>query len=183
LSGERDAGFHSLWRQASPWRDYLRPEMQSYQLWRGVFDHVTIPEWAREELSRSPLRKLLVLAADWCGDAANSVPVLAAFIEEPAESALRILERDRFPEVMSGYLTNGTRSIPIAIALDEEYRELTHWGPRPAPLQTWMLANRAMVPSPQRYAYARRWYAKDRGETLLWELLDAVSGSLPTIEL
>jgi hypothetical protein len=86
-----------------------------------------------------------------------------------------VLPRDSFPEVMDAYLTNGTRSIPIAIGLDAEFRELGHWGPRPAPLQEWMLANRPMMPSPQRYAYARRWYAQDRGITTLAEVLKAVT--------
>ena len=44
---------------------------------------------------------------------------------------LRMLRRDQHPEVMDRYLTNGSRSIPIVIVLDEEFRELGHWGPRP----------------------------------------------------
>ncbi|HEV8151072.1 MAG TPA: thioredoxin family protein [Gemmatimonadales bacterium] len=150
--------------------------MEFPELWRGVFERAVLPEWALEEFARTPLRKLLVLAEDWCGDAANTVPVLAALAEQLDAGELRVLERDRFPEVMDAYLSNGTRSIPIAIALDREFRELGHWGPRPAVLQSWMLTNKATIPSPKRYAYARRWYAKDRGETTLRELLGAVSG-------
>ena len=62
------------------------------------------------------------------------------------------------------------------IALDPAARELAAWGPRPQVLQEWMLANRKMMPSPQRYAYARRWYAKDRGESTLRELLERLPG-------
>jgi hypothetical protein len=58
------------------------------------------------------------------------------------------------------------------IALDPSGGELARWGPRPQVLQEWMLANLRMMPSPQRYAYARGWYARDRGESLLRELLD-----------
>lgn len=149
--------------------------MESYDLWRGVFERVTIPAWAREGFSAGPARRLLVLAADWCGDAANTVPVLAGLAESTPGMALAVLERDRFPEVMDRYLTNGSRSIPIAIALDQEFRELGHWGPRPAVLQAWMLANKATIPTPRRYAYARRWYAIDKGESTLRELLAAVT--------
>ena len=35
---------------------------------------------------------------------------------------------------MNQYLTNGTRSIPLAIALDANFVELGHWGPRPSVL-------------------------------------------------
>lgn len=168
--------FAALWELATPWADYLCPGMDQAELWRGVYDHVVIPAWAVEAFGASPIRRLLVLAADWCGDAANTVPVLAGLAGRVPGMELRILERGRHPEVMNRYLTNGSRSIPIAIALDDRFRELGHWGPRPAVLQAWVLANKQMIPSPQRYAFARRWYAKDRGESTLRELLAAAGG-------
>ncbi len=149
--------------------------MEYYDLWRGVYDRVVLPGSALEGFARSPVRRLLVIAADWCGDAANTVPVLARLADLVRGMELRVLVRDEHPEVMNAYLTNGTRSIPIVIALDDSFRELGHWGPRPAALQEWVLSNRKMMPSPQRYAYARKWYAKDKGETTLRELLGAVT--------
>jgi hypothetical protein len=175
MSGE-PLDFAALWTGATPWAEYLRAGMDQGELWRGVYDHVVIPAWAPEAFTAAPARKLLVLAADWCGDAANTVPVLARLAELVSGMELRVLERDSHPEVMARYLTSGSKSIPIAIALDAEFRELGHWGPRPAVLQEWVMANRAMIPTPQRYAYARRWYAKDRGESTLRELLAAVGG-------
>ncbi|HEV8599897.1 MAG TPA: thioredoxin family protein [Gemmatimonadales bacterium] len=166
--------FKELWSQATPWRDYLHPAMEAYDLWRGSFEHAVIPAWAVAAFRQTPLSRLLVLAADWCGDAAHTVPVLARLAEQLEGVELRVLERDQFPRVMEHYLTNGSRSVPIAIALDAEWRELSDWGPRPAALQAWMLANQANVPTPRRYAYARKWYASDRGETALRELLEAV---------
>jgi hypothetical protein len=166
--------FRELWEQAIPWREYLRPEMEYPDLWRGIFDRVVIPPWASEGFGATRLRKLLVLATDWCGDAANTLPVLAALAERVPGLDLKVLEREQFPLVMGRYLTNGSRSIPIAIALDEAWNELGRWGPRPAALQSWMEANKATVPTPRRYAYARKWYAKDAGETALRELLEVV---------
>lgn len=168
--------FPALWARAVPWPRYLRAEMEHYDLWRGVYEHAQVPPWAVDGFTASAARRLLVIAADWCGDASNTVPVLARLAELVPGMELRMLERDEFPEVMDRYLTNGSRSIPIAIALDEQLHELGHWGPRPAALQAWVVANKAMIPSPQRYAYARKWYAKDKGETTLRELLEAVNG-------
>lgn len=166
----------AAWARATPWPSFLRAGMEHYELWRGVYDRVILPGWALEGFMRSPVRKLLVIAADWCGDAANTVPVLARLADLARGMELRVLVRDEHPEVMNAYLTNGTRSIPIAIAMDESFRELGHWGPRPAALQEWVLSHLKLMPSPQRYAYARKWYAKDKGETTLRELLSAVSG-------
>jgi hypothetical protein len=168
--------FRSFWTDAIPWSAFVRPEMKQYELWKGVADHVVIPGWAMEKAMRGPLRRLLVLAADWCGDAANTVPVMARLAELVPGMELRILERDEYPQVMNRYLTDGTRSIPLAIALDTEFRELGHWGPRPAVLQDWVLGHRKLMPTPQRYAYARGWYARDKGESTLRELLDRLDG-------
>jgi thioredoxin-like negative regulator of GroEL len=169
----------ALWTRATRWPAFLRAGMDHYDLWRGIYDHVVLPGWAIEGFMRSPARKLMVIAADWCGDAANTVPVLARLADLVRGMELRILVRDEHPEVMNEFLTNGTRSIPIAIVLDESNRELGHWGPRPAALQEWVLAHKKLMPSPQRYAYARQWYARDKGETTLRELLAAVSGRPP----
>jgi hypothetical protein len=59
------------------------------------------------------------------------------------------------------------------IALDEEFRELGHWGPRPRVLQAWVMANRVIVPKAELYPQVRQWYARDRGETTLREVLTA----------
>lgn len=168
--------FAALWEEATPWAAFLRPDMEQAELWRGVSEHVVIPEWALTAFAASSIRRLLVLSADWCGDAANTVPVLAGLADRVPGLALRLLQRDTHPDLMRRYLTDGSKSIPIAIALDEGYRELGHWGPRPSALQAWVLANKRMIPTPQRYAFARRWYAKDRGESTLRELLASASG-------
>ena len=168
--------FASFWEQATPWAAYLRPDMEQADLWRGVWEHVVLPGGAAAAFAASKIRHLLAITADWCGDAANSVPVVARLAQEVEGMELRLLQRDRPPELISRYLTNGSRSIPIVIALDQEFRELGHWGPRPAALQAWVMANKQTIPSPQRYLFARRWYAKDRGETILRELLAAGRG-------
>src|SRR5262245_61791106 len=96
--------FPSLWQGAVTWTAYLRPEMEHADLWRGIFERVLIPGWALDAFTRAPVRKFLVLAADWCGDAANTVPVLARLAELVRGEELRILERDQFPGVMNRYL-------------------------------------------------------------------------------
>ena len=170
-----DPAFPALWDEAVPWPAYLRPAMEQFALWKGVYDHAVVPGWALERFMRGPVRRLLVLSADWCGDAANTVPILAALAAAGTAIELRLLDRDQYPAVMNRYLTNGTRSIPVVIALDAESGELGHWGPRPSVLQEWVMARKVM-PTPQRYAYARAWYARDKGESTLRELLDAIGG-------
>ena len=169
--------FRALWDEALPWTVFFVESIKNYQLWDGVYRHATIPAWASEAAGRSRLRRLLVISEDWCGDAANIVPVLVRLSEAVPTLALRLLPRDKYPAVMNQYLTKGTRSIPIAIGLDAEFHELGHWGPRPSELQAWVVANKDTMPKEQRYAEVRRWYARDMGESTLREVLAAMEAS------
>jgi hypothetical protein len=94
---------------------------------------------------------------------------------------LRIILRDANPDVMNQYLTNGSRSIPIIIALDENFNEIGHWGPRPSELQSWVMANRGTMPKTELYPQVRKWYARDRGETTLREVLSAAGFSVAKV--
>ena len=166
--------FRSLWQEALPWSAFFAPDMDLRGLWEGIYNHAVVPQWATAAAAKVPGLKFLVLAEDWCGDATNTVPVVARLAEAAPGVQLRILPRDLYLPVMDRYLTNGSRSIPIVIGLDAEFRELGHWGPRPSELQVWVMANKDSMPKPQRYAETRRWYAKDKGETTLREIFAAV---------
>ncbi|MFA5011590.1 MAG: thioredoxin family protein [Ignavibacteria bacterium] len=81
----------------------------------------------------------VLITEPWCGDAANSVPVIAKIAESSDKVKLHILFRDENPDVMNEYLTNGSKSIPMLIILDENYEEKHVWGPRPAEIQNMVL--------------------------------------------
>ncbi len=149
--------------------------MSQVTLWDGVYRHAAVPDWARHAFERLGPLRLLVLSGDWCGDAANAVPVLVRLAEAVPGVEVRQLDRDTYPQVMDRYLTGGSRSIPLVIGLDASYRELGRWGPRPAELQAWVLGH-LHLPKAERYPAIRRWYAKDRGKTMLEELLAALGG-------
>ena len=142
-------------------------------MWEGIYGITRLPAWATGALTAGLERKLLVIAEDWCGDASSTVPVLAKLAATVPGLELRVILRDQNSEVMDLYLTNGSRSIPIVIALDEQYRELGHWGPRPRELQEWVMANRLTVPKAELYPQVRQWYARDHGEATLREVLAA----------
>jgi hypothetical protein len=165
--------FRSLWDQALPFDAYVAASTQHRGLWEGLYRTARMPEWALGALPAGARRHLLVLAEDWCGDASNTVPVLARLADAVPGLELRVLRRDEHPAVMDRYLTNGSRSIPVVIALDEEFAELGHWGPRPTELQCWVMANRQIMPKTELYPQVRRWYARDHGESTLREVLAA----------
>ena len=81
----------------------------------------------------------LVISEAWCGDAAQNVPLLQKIADLSNKIELKIILRDENIEVMELYLTNGGRSIPKLIALENDtLNELYTWGPRPASIQNVM---------------------------------------------
>jgi uncharacterized protein (DUF2461 family) len=90
---------------------------------------------------------------------------------------MRILSRDGYPDLMEAHLTSGTRSIPVVMILDEEFREVAWWGPRPAPLQDLFRREIRHLPKEDRFPRIRAWFARDRGRTTLRELLERIPSS------
>ena len=143
------------------------------ELWRSTAERATVaPELVERVSAIGAKRKLLVLLEDWCGDALGSVPYVAALADAAPNLELRVLARDSNLDIMDAHLTNGSRSIPVVIILDEEGQELGWWGPRPRELQAWVLGEEGQsLPLEDRFREVRRWYAKDRGRTALEELV------------
>src|SRR5699024_10596955 len=78
----------------------------------------------------------LVLAEGWCGDVAQSLPVINKMAETTSNIDLKILLRTENTDIMDQYLTNGGRSIPKLVCLQaSSLQELGTWGPRPAKFQ------------------------------------------------
>jgi len=163
--------FRALWREALPFQQFVEvADPKHRDLWEGIYRTTRVPAELVRPLPEGEVRRLLVIAADWCGDACNTIAAVARWVEQLQNVELRILDRDTHPGLMDRYLTKGARSIPIVIVLDGEFRELGHWGPRPAELQAWVLANKDTMPREERYKEIRRWYARDRGYTTLRDL-------------
>ena len=158
---------------ATDFRAYLESVEENKELWHGIYERVSISPEILEEARRIPgTWHLLVLSEDWCGDAVNLLPVLARLVEEAPGLDLRVLSRDQNPDLMDAHLTDGkSRSIPVVLLLDDDFVERGWWGPRPEPLQEWVIEEGLSMPSPERYKRVRRYYAKDQGRTMLRELL------------
>lgn len=127
-------------------------------------DHLTAA------ISASKPLRLWAITEAWCGDSAQSLPVLGKMADFKQVN-LNIILRDDNPGIIDHYLTDGGRSIPKIVAFDAEGHELWHWGPRPQPAQTMYLADRAAeLPWEERDRKLHTWYAKDKTRTAQQEL-------------
>ena len=110
----------------------------------------------------------LVLTESWCGDAAQTMPILNKIANENANINFKIVLRDEHLELMDAFLTNGGRSIPKLIALDKGNNVLYSWGPRPT-VATKMVADYKAVNGgldPEFKKALQVWYNKDKGKSV-----------------
>jgi len=162
--------------QAPTFDGYLETVEKNRDLWHGVYQRVRLPEDLVAAAREVPGGwHLVALSEDWCGDAVNTLPVVARLADE-AGWDMRVMGRDDNLDLIDSHLTNGrSRSIPVVIVYDEGFNEVGWWGPRPGEIQSWVMGEGLSLPSPERYKVIRRWYARDRGKTTLAEVLDIVA--------
>jgi hypothetical protein len=156
--------------------EFLSNVHEYEDLWHSVTKRVEIPAEliAEVETTACPWH-VVVLTEDWCIDAITTVPPLATLAELVEGMDLRVFGRDDNPDLMNGHLTNGGRAIPIAILYDGDWIERGWWGPRPAPLQSWVKTIGITLEKPEKYREIRTWYARDHGKTTLREFVDLIT--------
>ena len=142
------------------------------ELWEAIYKRARLSDSSRERAAKLTGHwHMLVLNEDWCGDSVNILPYISRLEECCDNIDMRILSRDLNRDLMDQHLTGASRSIPVAIVYDLDFVERGWWGARPGPLQEWVMSEGLALPRPDRYRHIRTWYARDRGETVVSELL------------
>lgn len=120
----------------------------------------------------------LVLTEGWCGDAAQTVPVMVKMAEQSPNVELKFILRDENLDIMDEFLTKGGRSIPKLIILDKETLEvLGDWGPRPAEAQKlfWEAKASPDFNYPDVQKDLQIWYTKDKSLSTQRELVELIT--------
>lgn len=115
----------------------------------------------------------LVISEGWCGDAAQILPILKLMAEASENIDLKIVLRDENEDLMQQFLTNGAKSIPKLIILDENVNLINHWGPRPEAAKNLILdykAKHGIVDEPAKIAL-QKWYLDDKGISTMKEIV------------
>lgn len=120
----------------------------------------------------------LVLTESWCGDAAQILPLFQKLAEINPNISLKLVLRDENDALMSQFLTNGGRSIPKLIMLNEQKEVVGTWGPRPKALQEIYDAWRNDPNKPPYKEFQvdmQKWYLKDAGNSTFREIGEILS--------
>ena len=117
----------------------------------------------------------LVITESWCGDAAQTMPVMQKIAELSDGIDIKVVLRDENLELMDAFLYNGGRSIPKLIAIDNTSGDLLgDWGPRPS--EATQLVNDYKEAhgklTPEFKEDLQVWYNKDKGQSTVKDLLN-----------
>ncbi|GLB52634.1 thioredoxin [Neptunitalea chrysea] len=115
----------------------------------------------------------LAITESWCGDAAQILPVVNKVVEVSNHITFRLVLRDENLDLMDLCLTNGTRSIPKILVVDEDYNIIDSFGPRPEAALNLVEDFREQYGklTPDFKQYLQLWYNKDRGKSIVKDLL------------
>jgi thiol-disulfide isomerase/thioredoxin len=110
----------------------------------------------------------LILTESWCGDAAQTIPIINKIANENSNINFKIVLRDENLELMDEFLTGGGRSIPKLVAMDKDNNVLNSWGPRPTiatkMVEDYKVENGSL--DPQFKKILQVWYNKDKGKSV-----------------
>jgi hypothetical protein len=115
----------------------------------------------------------LIISEGWCGDAAQILPIIKLMSEASENIALKLVFRDENEELMNLFLTNGAKSIPKLLILDENLNLINHWGPRPEAAKNLILdykAKNGIVDETAKIAL-QKWYLDDKGISTMKEIV------------
>ncbi len=125
-------------------------------------------------------QKWLVITEAWCGDAAQTVPIMVKMAAANPLIEFRVILRDEQPALMDQFLTNGARSIPVLIMMEANFEVLGSWAPRPEPAQQMALngkvKSQSLTPEERKVfnqelkKELQKWYARDKTQTTQEEI-------------
>lgn len=131
------------------------------------------PELEQAVLKIQERQVWLVITEAWCGDAAQNIPIIAKVAALNPKIDLKLILRDQNLDVMDAYLTNGSRSIPKVIFLNNKLEELNTWGSRPKAGQEMVTKLKSEgMDSAKSIEQLHGWYAKNKGIELQKELYE-----------
>jgi thiol-disulfide isomerase/thioredoxin len=116
----------------------------------------------------------LVITESWCGDAAHTMPVINKIASLNDCINFKVVLRDENDELMNQYLTNGSKSVPKLLVIDEASGEVINtWGPRPLKatkmVDDFKKAHGTLTPEFKQELQI--WYNKDKGQNTATDIV------------
>lgn len=118
----------------------------------------------------------LAITENWCGDAAQIIPVMHKIAEASAgKITLKLIYRDAHLPLIDAHLTGSSRSIPKLIQLDTHFNLTAIWGPRPNEAQQLVIDLKKNPATADKYSEElHKWYAQNKQAFIERDLIKAI---------
>lgn len=118
----------------------------------------------------------LIITEGWCSDGAQQIPVFDKIAQVCPLISLKLILRDENLNIMDNYLTNGNRSIPKVLFINNITHEVMQtWGPQP--MEAVALMKQLKENNTEKSKMKEQlhlWYAKNKGIALQAELVEII---------
>ena len=136
---------------------------------------VKVSEDIQEKIKNENINQTwLVLTESWCGDAAHLMPVINKVAELNEGIDFKVVLRDENDALMNQFLTNGGKSIPKLIMIDNETGEVKNtFGPRPSEATKLVNDYKAEhgILTQEFKEDLQGWYNKNKGQNTIDDLV------------
>ncbi len=126
----------------------------------------------------------LVITESWCGDAAHVLPAINKIVELSPYINMKIVIRDENKELMDAFLTNGARSVPKLIMVDDETGDvLNTYGPRPSEAASYVsrfMAENGKL-TPEFKEDLQHWYNDNKGQNVIEDVTEILCQLEPNV--
>ena len=126
----------------------------------------------------------LVITESWCGDAAHIMPAINKVAELNENISFKTVLRDENEALMDLFLTNGSKSVPKLVMIDDASGEVVStFGPRPNVATQLVNDYKAEFGAltPEFKQDLQVWYNKDKGESIIEDLTQMLCELEPTV--
>lgn len=154
-------------------RNHARFYPINFQRTSRILNTLPVSTGIAEKIKRQEKQFWLVITEPWCGDSSQSLPVMAKLAELNPNIDFRIILRDKNPDIMNQFLTNGTKSIPLLIIFDENGNQIGKWGPRPKDAVKLFAEGKAQgLVKDDILVNLHAWYGKNKGQQIQEEIAE-----------
>lgn len=173
LARDHRSDLETLYYQGKTYVEFRDAATQRVQAWNDHYANAQVPDALRTRVTALPGSwRLLVVAEDWCGDSANTIPYVAKLVDAAGNLDMRIINSTVGRAIMESHRTpDGRAATPTVILLTEDFEEAGCFVERPRHLQRWWLANEDKLSRKDLLDQKYAWYAEDRGQETLEEIV------------
>jgi hypothetical protein len=168
-----------LYQSGRTFADFLAAAKSRREAWHGNYARATVSPELLQRARAVPGRwRLLVVAEDWCGDSANTIPYIAGLTDSVFSLELRVVNARAGKWVMERYRTpDGRAATPTVVVLDSTGVAAGCFVERPAELRKWLAGNQGRLSQGKLQQGKEAWRRRDAGQATVREVVELLESA------